>query len=32
MSGNVVNEMVSGTVNGIWSIMASLVFEKIMRG
>jgi hypothetical protein len=32
MSGNVVNEMVGGTVNGIEGIMASLVFEKIMRG
>ena len=32
MSGNVVNEMVSGTVSRIVSIMASLAFEKIMRG
>jgi hypothetical protein len=32
MSGNIVSEMVSGTVNGIVSVMASLTFEKIMRG
>ena len=32
MSGDVVNEMVSGMVNGIVIIMASLAFEKIMRG